>query len=98
MMFFVVHLENTDGDIICKALHSHDEITTYIEQNDLVRDDCLIFDGKRMLYNDCHKKWEQAIIVQCSHCNKDMTGFKHGEFPCDITLEAGCPDKGDGGW
>ena len=95
-MFFVVHLEN--GEIISKTLHALHQIKTYIQQNHLVEKECKIFDGHRMEWNKCYKEWNHAIISECATCGKDMTGYGHGEMPCYITHEDGCPDKGDGGW
>ncbi len=95
-MFFVTHLK--DGDIVCKTLHAQHQIKTYIEQNNLVEKECKIFDGNRMSFNTCYQEWDHAIIVECSHCNRDMTGYDHGKFPCSISLADGCPDKSDGGW
>lgn len=97
MMMFVVH-KDENGEMICKTLHKFSSIKTYIKQNGLIEKECKIFDGHRLEWNKCYEEWDHAIIVSCSTCGKDMTGYEHGKFPCDISLENGCPDKGDGGW
>ena len=80
------------------VVHKQSAIQRYIDSNELTRDDCKIFDGHRLQWNDCHKEWDHAVISSCSTCGKDMTAIKHGKMKCGVTLADGCPDKGDGGW
>jgi hypothetical protein len=95
-MWFIVHMK--DGEMHMGTVHKNHLIMEYIKKYNLVKEECKIFDGNRLEWNTCYKEWDHAIISSCSHCNRDMTAWPHGKFPCDISYEDGCPDKGDGGW
>jgi hypothetical protein len=95
-MWFIVHLK--DGEMEMGTVHKMSSIHLYLNQNNLTEKDCKIFDGHRLKWNDCYKEWDHAVISSCSKCNKDTTGLKQIDVQCDVSLEDGCPYKGDGGW
>jgi len=95
-MWFIVHLK--DGEMEMGTVHKQSSIMTYIEQNNLIKEECKIFDGHRLKWNTCYKEWDHSVISSCSRCNRDTTAWDHGTFPCNISYKDGCPDKGDSGW
>lgn len=98
MFIFVVYI--FEGEIKQKLLRHDSEIQPYLDKKGLIREECNIYRGERIQFNSCHKQWQYAIPVTCGHCKKDLTGWgeKIGKFPCNVTCEEGCPDKGDGGY
>ena len=96
-MWFIVYTDDK-GRMEMGTVHKLHLIKVFIEQKNLVEKECKIFDGNRLSWNTCYKEWDHSVISSCSHCNRDTTAWDHGTFPCDISYEDGCVDKGDGGW